>query len=167
MQRKLIPDLISHRSLFYPVPMAAIQKKWKPLNPSQLEFARLYCISGNASQAHRQAWPRSRYWKETSLNTRATRCLDNALIQAEIQRLQDLATGSTIATIIERKARLTKILRNTEEGPYPVSAGLSASDQLNRMERKYGEQPPAGTTNITEIVINVVKREDEGQSRAR
>ncbi len=83
-------------------------------------------------------------------HTIATENLHKLAVREAVKAQELAATNAAIATIVERKTWLSKVLRSVNlDEPQPVQAGLAASEQLNRMERVYGEpQPPSDTYNI-------------------
>ena len=83
-------------------------------------------------------------------HTIATENLHKLAVKEAVQAQQLAATNAAVATLVERKSWLSKVLRSVNlDEPQPVQAGLAASDQLNRMERVYGpEQGQGGNTTV-------------------
>jgi len=60
----------------------------KELTPKQEKFCQVYIETGNATEAYRQAYPRSLKWKENSVYRKAFDSLGNAKVDAVFFPLQ-------------------------------------------------------------------------------
>lgn len=67
------------------------EKKVRALTPQQERFCVEYCKSGNASDAYRNAYPRSQSWKPETLWAQAARTLAVPLVAARVHELQAAA----------------------------------------------------------------------------
>jgi phage terminase small subunit len=64
------------------------EKKPRPLTPQQEAFCLEYCQSGNAAEAYRAAYPRSKAWKPEALWSQASRTLADPKVAARVHELQ-------------------------------------------------------------------------------
>ena len=90
---------------------------------------------------------------ENAAHVRAYETVRKPHVAAAIADLNAMAQSSAIASAIERKEALSRVLREPETGPYPIQAVISASDQLNRMERVYDDRTPVVNDNRTQILM--------------
>lgn len=60
----------------------------KRLTPKQEAFARAYVETGNASEAYRLAYPKSRKWPPDSVHSRASHMLKNSKVLARVEALR-------------------------------------------------------------------------------
>lgn len=59
------------------------------LTPAQDEFARWVVELGNASEAYRRAYPRSKAWKPKTVNEAASRLAANSKVAARVEQLKE------------------------------------------------------------------------------
>mgnify|MGYP001583286490 CR=1 FL=1 len=92
---------------------------------------------------------------ENAAHVRAYETVRKPAVAKAIAEMQEKTMSAAIATLIERKEALSRVLREPESGPYPVQSVIAASDQLNRMERVYGDAKPSETNidNRTQILM--------------
>ena len=70
----------------------------------------------------------------------ASENLRKPIIKAALSAQNEAAASAAIATLRERKERMSEFLRKpVPEGPVAPQVIIAASDQLNRMERVYGD----------------------------
>jgi hypothetical protein len=72
-------------------------------------FARLVVQGKTATEAFREIYPKAKLWKDETVYVKA--CLLKKKIKPIIQQIHAQATGAAVATILERKATLTEIIR--------------------------------------------------------
>lgn len=60
------------------------------LTDKQDKFARVYVETGNASEAYRQAYPRSKAWKDKSVHEEASKLLANPKVAPRVEELKAL-----------------------------------------------------------------------------
>ena len=77
-------------------------------------------------------------------------------IQARLAELQrQVVADDAIATVAERKSRLTALLRHDPETPVSPGHIIAATSELNKMEHVY-ESRIGGDTSVT--VVNILVR---------
>lgn len=107
----------------------------KLLTLKQRRFVEALPLSNSATEAAIKAGYSS---TGESPMVEASRTLRIAKVAEAIEKQQQALNAPGIATQIERKTWLSKVLRKVNlDEPQPVQAGLAASDQLNRMESLY------------------------------
>lgn len=95
------------------------------LDPVREKFAQEYHATGNASEALRRANPRSRKWKEASVNVRASQWLSDDKVQLRLGQLQLASSekhGITIETITTMLKEDRELARSKEQSAAAVSA---------------------------------------------
>lgn len=105
-----------------------------PLTLKQQRFVQELPLANSATEAAKRAGYSSRGQVPT---VEASRQLRKANVAAAIQARAAQVERASIATEVERKEVLTKVLRDGQKGPYPIQAVIAASDQLNRMDSVY------------------------------
>jgi len=102
----------------------------------------------------------------------ASKTLSNVEVQKALASIQNAATSQTIATVSERKERLSSFLRAAKPENVAVHDAISASDQLNRMENLYisksinlnvdvDEELAQFTLEELQMMLNEAKRRKE------
>ena len=109
--------------------------KPRPLTPKQRRFVNALPTASSATAAAITAGYASspRHVAESAAHV----TLRNADVQAALAELQAKAEAPAIASLIERKTKLSEVLRKPVPDDVGVLAILAASDQLNRMESVY------------------------------
>ena len=117
----------------------------KPRSPTlkQRRFVHELPLAPSATQAAQLAG-----YSPKSARVIASENLTKPAIIAAIAELQDKTERSTIATLVERKERLTTILRDDYKGPIFARDVVAASDQLNRMESVYVDKSLSLNANV-------------------
>lgn len=87
--------------------------------------------------AYREAFPASRNWKDSTVDSRACELAKDSKIVGRLKELQDLATKETIMSITKRKEWLTECIENEIE---ETKDRLKALDLLNKMDGAYIEK---------------------------
>ncbi len=105
----------------------------KPLTRRQRNLVKELPLADNNTEAAIKAG-----FAPNSAAESASENLRRSNVVAAIEAQQAKVDDAAIATQIERKTWLSKVLRKVNlDEPQPVQAGLAASDQLNRMESLY------------------------------
>ena len=81
-----------------------------------------------------------------------SRLLTKVDILARLQELQDAAASDKVASVIERKERLTEVARHRIETPVTAGHKIQAVAELNKMEHIY---EPGGNTRDVHVVFVV------------
>lgn len=77
----------------------------------QENFALAYIETGNASEAYRRAYPRSRGWTDKAVHTRASLLLGLADVSRRVAELRAAAESAAVATRQEILEVLTRVVR--------------------------------------------------------
>ena len=77
----------------------------------QVRFALAYIETGNASEAYRQAYPRSRAWRPKTVWEHASRLLADGKVQARVADLRARAESAAVATRQEVLEMLSRVIR--------------------------------------------------------
>jgi len=125
-------------------------RKPRPLTLKQQAFVRELPLSKSATEAAIKAGYSA---TGNTATVKASQLVRNGNVLPAIKAAQEAATSAAIATLIERKEALSRVLREPETGPYPIQAVIAASDQLNRMERVYDDRTPVVHDNRTQILM--------------
>ena len=96
----------------------------------------------------------------TAIDSNASRLANLPKVKAELARLLAVIEAKTpaaeekaIATVAERKSRLTALLRHDPETPVSPGHIIAATSELNKMEHVY-ESRIGGDTSVT--VVNIL-----------
>lgn len=127
------------------------------LTPKQEAFCCFFVILRNATLAAERAGYEGN--NDTLRNTGSDN-LALPCIKARISQLisQQITPEIAIASVSERKSRLTEILRSKIETPIRPDHVIQASDQLNKMDRLYSE---AALVNNDNRVVNIYVKDNE------
>jgi Terminase small subunit len=78
------------------------KRKPRPLTPAQEKFCQEYALHRNASEAYRQAYPRSQKWKPENLHLQASKLLRRPQVATRVDQLL-----VRVQAIAERKFNVT------------------------------------------------------------
>lgn len=113
------------------------------LTPKQEKFV-LNVVNGMSQrQAYLAAYPKSKKWKETTVDSKASTLLKQEKVLERYQELMKKAEDEAIMSAAERKIWLSKIVKsgliNVDGTDVPVKsdARLKAMDILNKMSGEY------------------------------
>lgn len=113
------------------------------LTPKQEKFV-LNVVNGMSQrQAYLAAYPKSKKWKETTVDSKASTLLKQEKVLERYQELMKKAEDEAIMSAAERKIWLSKIVKsgliNVDGVDVPVKsdARLKAMDILNKMSGEY------------------------------
>jgi len=127
------------------------------LNQRQELFCINYVSGMTATDAAIEAGYSSKYAREN-----CPKLLHNTTIQERIVALNAKLIGKTVATIKERKERLTTILREdnlTDKGNLARGTNIQAISELNKMEKIYSEN----VVNVDNRTLNIVVNSDKAK----
>ncbi len=95
----------------------------------------------------------------------ATRLLKTVKVEAFIQELRQRAEDASIANVVERKQRLTVIMREDNFGKFGINrtSNISAADLLNKMDKIYAEGNVINIDNRKQV-INVLNLKSKKQT---
>lgn len=113
------------------------------LTPKQEKYV-LNLVNGMSQrQAYLAAYPKSKKWKETTVDSKASTLLKQEKVLERYQELMKKAEDEAIMSAAERKIWLSKIVKsgliNVDGTDVPVKsdARLKAMDILNKMSGEY------------------------------
>ncbi len=126
----------------------------KKLTLKQEKFINNYIKSGNGTQSVIGAGYNCK--DETVAKSIACENLTKPYIMKRKQEILAKTERETVLSLIERKEKLSNIVRHSIE--MPVSAGhiIAAADQLNKLDGSY---PPEKHAVIGDILIEVIHRD--------
>ena len=129
------------------------------LTQKQETFCLKYFELGNASEAARLAG-----YSERSIRAIASKTLTNINIQTRIQELRQKVEDASIANVVERKQRLTVIMREDNFGKFGINrtSNISAADLLNKMDKIYSDGQVVNIDN-RDLTINVLTSKSKKQ----
>lgn len=89
----------------------------------------------------------------TTIDENASRLAASSKIQARLAELRTAVASPAIAEAIERKTKLSKLLRETYN-PEDVTPShqLQAIDLLNKMDNLYADKPASQAVNIIFVI---------------
>ena len=122
----------------------------KPLTPKQESFAKKYIELGNASEAYRQSYNATNA-KTATINRSATELLDNPMVTARIEELQEKAQQRHDVTLDTLTAEYDEAKAFAKELEQP-SAVISA---INGKAKIHGFDKQVIDTNA-KITVKVV-----------
>lgn len=97
-------------------------------------FAQCIAKGDSQRQAYYAAYPKSKKWKEESVDPKASALMKNDKVVTRVKELAEATTSKAVMTARERKEWLTEIIKSKEEY---TKDKLKAVDILNRMEGEY------------------------------
>lgn len=116
----------------------------------QEKFARLVAEGKPKAEAYREAYPRSRKWKDNSVKVRASRLASNANILPIIQKLRKAANAKTALKIGEMQTILSDRIRAIVDAGGNTADLCRAVDSLARISG--WNQPDAVAVAAVQIV---------------
>ena len=129
------------------------------LTQRQDTFCLKYFELGNASEAATVAG-----YSKRSIRNIASVNLTKANIQTRLQELRQKVEDASIANVVERKQRLTVIMREDNFGKFGINrtSNISATDLLNKMDKIYTDGPTVNIDN-RDLTINVLTSKSKKQ----
>lgn len=127
------------------------------LNQRQELFCINYVSGMTATDAAIEAGYNAKY-----VATNTDKLLKNTNIEERIVALNARLTDKTIATIKERKERLTTILREdnlTDKGNLARGTNIQAISELNKMEKVYADN----VVNVDNRTLNILVNSDKAK----
>lgn len=104
-------------------------------NPRWEKFVQGLIKGKSQRQAYRDAFPRSKRWKDETVDTHASRLKNqNDKVLARFKELTEKAADKSVITSIERKQTLTKFIKDKDLSP---NDKMKAIDLLNKMDGTY------------------------------
>ncbi|MBA7668333.1 hypothetical protein ES703_76443 [subsurface metagenome] len=128
------------------------------LTQKQETFCLKYFELGNASEAALVAGYSPKY-----AATHTTRWLNMANIKERLTQLRQIAEDESVATVIERKQRLTVFVREDIESDKGVPlrhSNILAAQELNKMEKIYTD---GATLNQDNRTLNIYVSSDKAK----
>lgn len=127
-----------------------------------------FVATGNAAEAYRRAYPRSRSWKENALYNRASELLKHGEVSVRVEQLREEARNrheATIDTVVgEYNETIALAFKLKQAGP--AITAITKKAELFGLFDKHQRPSHIGTDNKTPapIVIEIVdprKERDE------
>ena len=87
-------------------------------------------------KAYRVAFPNSKKWKDSTVDSRACDLAKNSKVLARVQELKEAATSKAVKSAVERKEWLSQIMDDLNE---KTENRLKACDMLNKMDDAYSD----------------------------
>lgn len=106
-------------------------------------------------KAYRAAFPSSRKWKDSTVDSRASELYKTSEILGRVKELQENAADDSILSVIERKKWLSELIEKDDER---TENKLKALDLLNKMDGEYTTKIEADVN--TELNINIELSDD-------
>jgi len=121
------------------------------LTQRQETFCVKYFELGNASEAARIAG-----YSPRTVRAIASINLTKVNIQERLKELRQKVEDESIASVMERKQRLSAFIREDNYGKFGISrqSNIAASDQLNKMEKIYTDGSIVNVDN-RKVEINI------------
>lgn len=135
--------------------MAKIPKNERPLNQSQMEFARLVASGLKQGESYLKAYPRCHSVK--SSNTKSQLLLSDHRVQAEIRRLQKATETPLTLSVQEKREFLARVVRAdvTKIDPDDPNESNESNgkllDSVNRSFDKDGNQLKTTVKMVSKI----------------
>ena len=120
------------------------------MTPPQEKFARLVAEGRNQTDAYREAYPRSRRWKDEAVKVRASRLASNANLMLTIDKLRKAANAATALKIGEMQTILSDRIRAIVDEGGDTADLCRAADSLARISG--WNQPDAVAVAAVQIV---------------
>lgn len=113
-----------------PTPYLTAWGTHRTMNARHETFAVEYlACAGNASEAYRRTYPRSRNWKAKTLHNRASELLARGDVSGRIAELREIATGRTVISYQRALEIASRIANDPDASPRTI---LAALDRLAR-----------------------------------
>lgn len=104
-------------------------------NPRWEKFVQSLVKGKSQRQAYRDAFPRSKRWKDETVDTHASRLRNqNGKVVARYNELTEKAADESVISSIKRKQTLTEFIKNEDLSP---NDRMKAIDLLNKMDGTY------------------------------
>lgn len=130
------------------------------LTPRQEQFAMEFVATGNAAEAYRRAYSRSRTWKENALYNRASELLKHGEVMVRVEQLREDARGSHEVTIdnVVREYNAIIALAFELKQAGPAITAITKKAELFGLFGKHQGPPLIGMKNKTTgaVIIEVV-----------
>ena len=137
------------------------------LTDNQQVFADEYLIDRNASRAYRTAYPRIK--NDETARACGSRLLAKANVSAYIERQEAALHDASIASAVEVRQFLTRVMRGQETEPVPLMAGsgfqelvnaapgvaprIRAAELLGKLMGLFTEQVNVGLSKMPKITV--------------
>jgi hypothetical protein len=106
-------------------------------------------------KAYRAAFPSSKKWKDSTVDSRASELYNTSEILGRLKELQENAADDSILSVIERKKWLSSVIESFDER---TENKLKALDLLNKMDGEYTTKIEADVN--TDMNINIELSDD-------
>lgn len=106
-------------------------------------------------KAYRAAFPSSRKWKDSTVDSRASELYNTSEILGRLDELKKEAADDSILSVIERKKWLSELIEDYSE---KTENKLKALDLLNKMDGEYTTKIEANVDS--EMHINIELSDD-------
>lgn len=106
-------------------------------------------------KAYRAAFPSSKKWKDSTVDSRASELYNTSEILGRVKELQEEAADNSILSVIERKKWLSGVIESFDER---TENKLKALDLLNKMDGEYTTKIEADVN--TDMNINIELSDD-------
>lgn len=122
------------------------------LTARQEKFVQSLIKGMSQREAYRMAYPKSKTWKDESVDCEASKLFANTKVSQRYKELQEKAEDKAIMSAIERKKWLTKVINGDIKDKEPVfhdgdvtiadvdtniATKIKALDTLNKMDGEY------------------------------
>jgi len=127
----------------------------KELTPKQEKFCQVYIETGNATEAYRQAYPRSLKWKENSVYRKAFDCLGNAKVANRVDELRAEHRERHQVTVDSMVEEFAKD-REGARGKGDFNTAMTANKEISKLHGLYEkDNKQQGKENNENKDINV------------
>ena len=128
----------------------------KELTQSQENFCRYYVELGIAPKAYIKAYPKAENWQKSTLDSEASKMLNNPKISTRIDELNDAKTSALLqSTKLNQRKLLESALMILEDCQHTPSQYANAINVLKLLYSHQGMMPSASTqVNIQNNIQN-------------
>jgi len=127
----------------------------KELTQQQENFCKLYIKYGIAPKAYKEAYPKAVNWKKSTVDTEASRMLNNPKISTRIDELNEQATSTLMqSTKLNQRKLLESALYILEDCQHTPSQYANAINVLKLLYSQQGMMPSSNNQQINIQVNN-------------
>lgn len=132
------------------------------LTQQQEDFCKEYVKCGIAFKAYQKAYPTSLKWTRNSIDSKASKLLNNSKIEQRVNELNDQATSALMqSTKLNQRKLLESALYILEDCQHTPSQYANAINVLKLLYAQQGMMPSAN--NNTNIQVNIQNNQTVGE----
>lgn len=104
------------------------------LTAKQEKFVQNIIKGMSQREAYRIAYPKSKTWKDESVDCEACKLFANTKVSQRYKELQERAEDKAIMSAIERKKWLTKVINGEIKEDVPLMTDIKENDEVNTIK---------------------------------